>query len=147
MMFQGVAGAERVLNGSSINPFNGGGGSGNLYSNIDDRWTEENPDQNAFYPRLSYGSETTSSINNFQKSTWWVRNMNFLRLKTLQLGYTLPKSVLNAIGLSNVRVYYSAENLFTIDSMPLNVDPETVSSRLSSYPLVMTNSFGVNVTF
>ena len=56
MMFQGVAGAERVLNGSSINPFNGGGGSGNLYSNIDDRWTEENPDQNAFYPRLSSGS-------------------------------------------------------------------------------------------
>lgn len=69
MMFQGVAGAERVLNGSSVNPFNGGGGSGNLYSNIGDRWTEENPDQNAFYPRLSYGSETTSNINNFQKST------------------------------------------------------------------------------
>ena len=91
MMFQGVAGAERVLNGSSVNPFNGGGGSGNLYSNIGDRWTEENPDQNAFYPRLSYGSETTSSINNFQKSTWWVRNMNFLRLKTLQLSYNLPK--------------------------------------------------------
>lgn len=67
MMFQGVAGAERVLNGSSVNPFNGGGGSGNLYSNIGDRWTEENPDQNAFYPRLSYGSETTSNINNFQK--------------------------------------------------------------------------------
>ena len=65
MMFQGVAGAERVLNGSSVNPFNGGGGSGNLYSNIGDRWTEENPDQNAFYPRLSYGSETTSNINNF----------------------------------------------------------------------------------
>ena len=69
MMFQGVAGAERVLNGSSVNPFNGGGGSGNLYSNIGDRWTEDNPDQNAFYPRLSYGSETTSNINNFQKST------------------------------------------------------------------------------
>lgn len=63
MMFQGVAGAERVLNGSSVNPFNGGGGSGNLYSNIGDRWTEEKPDQNAFYPRLSYGSETTSNIN------------------------------------------------------------------------------------
>lgn len=61
MMFQGVAGAERVLNGSSVNPFNGGGGSGNLYSNIGDRWTEEKPDQNAFYPRLSYGSETTSN--------------------------------------------------------------------------------------
>ena len=95
MMFQGVAGAERVLNGSSVNPFNGGGGSGNLYSNIGDRWTEENPDQNAFYPRLSYGSETTSNINNFQKSTWWVRNMNFLRLKTLQISYNLPKPWVN----------------------------------------------------
>ena len=50
MMFQGVAGAERVLNGSSINPFNGGGGSGNLYSNIDDRWTPENPRQDVFWP-------------------------------------------------------------------------------------------------
>ena len=105
MMFQGVAGAERVLNGSSINPFNGGGGSGNLYSNIDDRWTEENPDQNAFYPRLSYGSETTSSINNFQKSTWWVRNMNFLRLKTLQLSYNLPKPWVNKVHLKNAAVY------------------------------------------
>ena len=101
MMFQGVAGAERVLNGSSINPFNGGGGSGNLYSNIGDRWTEENPDQNAFYPRLSYGSETTSSINNFQKSTWWVRNMNFLRLKTLQVSYNLPKPWVNKVHLKN----------------------------------------------
>ena len=92
MMFQGVAGAERVLNGSSVNPFNGGGGSGNLYSNIGDRWTEDNPDQNAFYPRLSYGSETTSNINNFQKSTWWVRNMNFLRLKTLQISYNATRA-------------------------------------------------------
>ena len=105
MMFQGVAGAERVLNGSSVNPFNGGGGSGNLYSNIGDRWTEENPDQNAFYPRLSYGSETTSNINNFQKSTWWVRNMNFLRLKTLQISYNLPKPWVNKVHLKNAAVY------------------------------------------
>ena len=104
MMFQGVAGAERVLNGSSVNPFNGGGGSGNLYSNIGDRWTEENPDQNAFYPRLSYGSETTSNINNFQKSTWWVRNMNFLRLKTLQISYNLPKPWVNKVHLKNAAV-------------------------------------------
>ena len=103
MMFQGVAGAERVLNGSSVNPFNGGGGSGNLYSNIGDRWTEENPDQNAFYPRLSYGSETTSNINNFQKSTWWVRNMNFLRLKTLQISYN-PVSYTHLTLPTNSRV-------------------------------------------
>ena len=114
MMFQGVAGAERVLNGSSVNPFNGGGGSGNLYSNIGDRWTEENPDQNAFYPRLSYGSETTSNINNFQKSTWWVRNMNFLRLKTLQISYNLPKPWVNKVHLKNAAVYVMGTNLFTL---------------------------------
>lgn len=48
MMFQGTHDAERIMSGSSIQPFNGGGGSGNLYSNIDDRWTEDNPNQNAF---------------------------------------------------------------------------------------------------
>ena len=119
MMFQGVAGAERVLNGSSVNPFNGGGGSGNLYSNIGDRWTEENPDQNAFYPRLSYGSETTSNINNFQKSTWWVRNMNFLRLKTLQISYNLPKPWVNKVHLKNAAVYVMGTNLFTLSRFKL----------------------------
>ena len=123
MMFQGVAGAERVLNGSSVNPFNGGGGSGNLYSNIGDRWTEENPDQNAFYPRLSYGSETTSNINNFQKSTWWVRNMNFLRLKTLQISYNLPKPWVNKVHLKNAAVYVMGTNLFTLSRFKL-WDPE-----------------------
>lgn len=146
MMFQGVAGAERVLNGSSINPFNGGGGSGNLYSNIDDRWTEENPDQNAFYPRLSYGSETTSSINNFQKSTWWVRNMNFLRLKTLQLSYNLPKPWVNKVHLKNAAVYVMGTNLFTLSRFKL-WDPELNADNGASYPNTTSYSVGINFTF
>ena len=146
MMFQGVAGAERVLNGSSINPFNGGGGSGNLYSNIDDRWTEENPDQNAFYPRLSYGSETTSSINNFQKSTWWVRNMNFLRLKTLQLSYNLPKPWVNKVHLKNAAVYVMGTNLFTLSRFKL-WDPELNTDNGASYPNTTSYSVGINLTF
>ena len=146
MMFQGVAGAERVLNGSSINPFNGGGGSGNLYSNIDDRWTEENPDQNAFYPRLSYGSETTSSINNFQKSTWWVRNMNFLRLKTLQLSYNLPKPWVNKVHLKNAAVYVMGTNLFTLSRFKL-WDPEFNTDNGASYPNTTSYSVGINFTF
>ena len=146
MMFQGVAGAERVLNGSSINPFNGGGGSGNLYSNIDDRWTEENPDQNAFYPRLSYGSETTSSINNFQKSTWWVRNMNFLRLKTLQLSYNLPKPWVNKVHLKNAAVYVMGTNLFTLSRFKL-WDPELNTDNGASYPNTTSYSVGINFTF
>ena len=146
MTFQGVAGAERVLNGSSINPFNGGGGSGNLYSNIDDRWTEENPDQNAFYPRLSYGSETTSSINNFQKSTWWVRNMNFLRLKTLQLSYNLPKPWVNKVHLKNAAVYVMGTNLFTLSRFKL-WDPELNTDNGASYPNTTSYSVGINFTF
>ena len=146
MMFQGVAGAERVLNGSSVNPFNGGGGSGNLYSNIGDRWTEENPDQNAFYPRLSYGSETTSSINNFQKSTWWVRNMNFLRLKTLQLSYNLPKPWVNKVHLKNAAVYVMGTNLFTLSRFKL-WDPELNTDNGASYPNTTSYSVGINFTF
>ena len=146
MMFQGVAGAERVLNGSSVNPFNGGGGSGNLYSNIGDRWTEENPDQNAFYPRLSYGSETTSSINNFQKSTWWVRNMNFLRLKTLQISYNLPKPWVNKVHLKNAAVYVMGTNLFTLSRFKL-WDPELNTDNGASYPNTTSYSVGINFTF
>ena len=146
MMFQGVAGAERVLNGSSVNPFNGGGGSGNLYSNIGDRWTEENLDQNAFYPRLSYGSETTSNINNFQKSTWWVRNMNFLRLKTLQVSYNLPKPWVNKVHLKNAAVYVMGTNLFTLSRFKL-WDPELNTDNGASYPNTTSYSVGINFTF
>ncbi|MFU2436042.1 TonB-dependent receptor [Bacteroides sp.] len=146
MMFQGVAGAERVLNGSSVNPFNGGGGGGNLYSNIGDRWTEENPDQNAFYPRLSYGSETTSNINNFQKSTWWVRNMNFLRLKTLQISYNLPKPWVNKVHLKNAAVYVMGTNLFTLSRFKL-WDPELNTDNGASYPNTTSYSVGINFTF
>lgn len=146
MMFQGIAGAERVLNGSSVNPFNGGGGSGNLYSNIGDRWTEENPDQNAFYPRLSYGSETTSNINNFQKSTWWVRNMNFLRLKTLQISYNLPKPWVNKVHLKNAAVYVMGTNLFTLSRFKL-WDPELNTDNGASYPNTTSYSVGINFTF
>lgn len=146
MMFQGTAGAERVLSGSSIHPFNGGGGTGNLYTNIDDRWTEENPDQNAFYPRLSHGAETTSNINNFKKSTWWVRNMDFLRLKTMQVSYNLPKAWVNKVRLKNAAVYVMGTNLFTLSRFKL-WDPELNTDNGASYPNTSSYSVGINFTF
>ena len=146
MMFHGRSRSRTCLNGSSVNPFNGGGGSGNLYSNIGDRWTEENPDQNAFYPRLSYGSETTSNINNFQKSTWWVRNMNFLRLKTLQISYNLPKPWVNKVHLKNAAVYVMGTNLFTLSRFKL-WDPELNTDNGASYPNTTSYSVGINFTF
>jgi hypothetical protein len=97
-------------------------------------------------PRVAEARMSPSEASNVL-SDFWVINTSYLRLKTLQLGYTFPKSLLEKVGVQNLRVYYSTENLLTFDSMPLNVDPETVSSRLSSYPLSTTHSFGVNITF
>lgn len=76
-----------------------------------------------------------------------MQNTSYLRLKNLQLGYTLPKSLTSGWGIENIRFYYSVENLFTIDGMKINIDPEATSQRLSSYPLLRTHAFGVNVTF
>lgn len=146
MMFQGNYGSERIMNGSSIQPFNGGGGAGNLYSNINDRWTEENPNQNAFYPRLSYGAETSSNINNFQPSTWWVRDFSFLRLKTMQISYNLPKAWVNKVYLKNAAVYAMGTNLFTLSRFKL-WDPELNTDNGASYPNTTSYSVGINFTF
>ena len=109
-----------------------------------DSWTPEN--KNASMPRVAEARMSPSEAS-VVFSDFWVMNTSYLRLKTAQLGYTFPKGLLEKAGIQNLRVYYSAENLLTFDSMPLNVDPETVSTRLSSYPLSTTHSFGVNVTF
>lgn len=146
MMFQGSQNAERLLSGNSIQPFNGGGGAGNLYSNIEDRWTEDNPNQNAFYPRLSYGSETASNKNNFQPSTWWLRDVSFLRLKTMQISYNLPKDWVRKASLKNAAVYVMGTNLFTLTKFKL-WDPELNTDNGSSYPNTTSYSVGVNFTF
>lgn len=146
MMFQGSQNAERLLSGSSIQPFNGGGGAGNLYGNIEDRWTEDNPDQNAFYPRLSYGGETSSNKNNFQPSTWWLRDMSFLRLKTMQISYNLPKDWVRKASLKNAAIYVMGTNLFTFSKFKL-WDPELNTDNGSSYPNTTSYSVGVNFTF
>jgi len=145
-LFQGVAKAQRILRGNSIQPFNGGGGAGNLYANIEDRWTVDNPNQDAFYPRLSYGAETADNQNNFQPSTWWVRDMDFLRLKTLQISYNLPKSWASRLSLKNAAVYMMGYNLFTITKFKL-WDPELNTDNGSQYPNTSSMSLGVNFTF
>ena len=97
-------------------------------------------------PRIFTDTNSPSSSRNAQ-STFWLQNTSYVRLKNLQLGYTLPKSLLSSVGIENVRFYYSVENLFTFDGMKINIDPEATSQRLSSYPLLRTHAFGVNVTF
>ena len=88
-----------------------------------------------------------TSPHNEVSSTYWLQSTHYMRLKNLQLGYTLPKSLLKNLGVSSLRVYYSGENLLTLDNMRGNIDPEATSHRLSSYPLLRTHSFGLNVSF
>lgn len=142
MNFTGAANVGQAFTKEAFGEFSGS--AGHPSTAWLDSWTPENP--NASMPRVAE-ARTSPSEASVIMSDFWIINTSYLRLKTLQLGYTFPKSILEKVGIQNLRVYYSTENLLTFDSMPLNVDPETVSSRLSSYPLSTTHSFGVNVTF
>ena len=109
-----------------------------------DSWTYNK--KNPKMPRIFTQRNSPSAYRN-APSSFWMLKTSFLRLKNLQFGYRLPQSVLDKIHASNVRVYYSCENLFTIDGMDINIDPEATSGRLSSYPLLRTHSIGLSVTF
>ena len=77
------------------------------------------------------------------------KNAAYIRLKNLQLGYSLPQKVLNKIGVQNLRVYVSGENLWTGTKLAEQFDPETVSggSGGNAYPLSRTLSCGLSLTF
>ena len=109
-----------------------------------DSWTYNK--SNPKMPRLFTNTNSPSSSRQVI-STFWLKNVSYCRLKNLQLGYSLPKSALEFLHVNKLRVYYSCENLFTIDDLDINVDPEATSQRLSSYPLLRTHSFGLSVTF
>lgn len=139
--FQGQHNADIILSGDAIQPFVASGGLSNLYQNATDRWTVENPSQDVFYPRLSYGTNS----NNYQASTWWKRDISFLRLKTVDLGYSF-KNGIKSIGVQNLRVYLTGYNVATFSKFKL-WDPELASSNGTRYPLIATYSLGVNVRF
>lgn len=98
----------------------------------------ENP--NASYPRLSYGANG----NNFQESTFWLRNGQYLRLKTIDIGYSLPKHIVNKIYCNNIRVFLVGSNLLTWSSFKL-WDPELATPRGEDYPLAKSVSLGLSI--
>ncbi|WP_106831310.1 SusC/RagA family TonB-linked outer membrane protein [Parabacteroides pacaensis] len=145
-LFQGTADADRMISGNSVNPFRAGGGGGNLFSNINDRWTEENPRQDVFYPRLAYGEDKDSNKNNFRPSTWWQKDVSFLRLKSLQVAYELPKSWVNKVRLKNASIYLMGSNLLTFSKFKL-WDPELNTNQGNIYPNISSYSVGINFNF
>jgi hypothetical protein len=144
LLFQGISDADRMLGGSAIIPFNGGGGVTNAYSIATDRWTVDNPNPDAFYPRLAYGEAENN--NNTQASSWWIKDMSFLRLKQAQLAYNLPTAWLNRTGIRNASVYVNGINLFTFSKFKL-WDPELATDNGSRYPNIRTISLGMNLKF
>lgn len=111
-----------------------------------DRWTPDNPD--ATYPRLSM----KDSKKNWMPSTFWSNNASYLKMRNVQLGYTIPKHILSNSGINKLRFYFSVDNLFTITGFK-GVDPEAaynmkdLSQGSSYYPLTRNYSFGVNLSF
>ena len=99
---------------------------------------------NAYYPRPLFNNK------NHKTQTAYLQNAAYMRLKNLQLGYTLPKSLINKIGLQNVRVYVSGENLLTITGLSDTMDPETAGIGKQGgtvYPLSRVYSCGLSVNF
>ena len=144
-MFQGTARANRFVSGI-VHPFSDDASANNLYSNITDRWSEENPSQDVFYPRLSFVPSHAGNQNNRENSTWWLKDMSFLRLKTLQVTYRLPRELTQRINVSNANIYLMGNNLFTFAKWDL-WDPELNTASGNRYPNTTTYTLGINFSF
>lgn len=141
--FQGTGDSWRIIGGDDyFIPGSGQGVLGNVFTNYNDRWTEDNPSQDVFWPRLS---ESTNTNNNVA-STWWKKNMSFLRLKSIELGYTLPKSALQKMHAKNFRIFVSGNNLFYFSSFKL-WDPELATNNGLRYPAMRSGMIGLEVGF
>ncbi|MDR2130422.1 MAG: TonB-dependent receptor [Odoribacteraceae bacterium] len=140
--FTGLARESLFIEAASVAPFVADGGLQNgLLSRIaNDHWSEDNRDLYAFWPRLSEGQNT----NNTHLSTWWMHNGALLRLKSIELGYNLPRKNVSAMGLSDLRVYFSGSNLFAISKFKL-WDPEMGGKGLG-YPVQMVFNLGLSVS-
>ncbi len=142
MFFQGSARSSFFINPHNISPFviNGGSQNGLLSAIADSYWSESNSDIYALWPRLS--NEFVE--NNNQPSTWWMRNGSFLRLKNVELGYNMPKEILDRWGIGNLRLYVNASNLFSISDFKL-WDPEMGGNGLG-YPVQRVYNFGFTLS-
>ena len=137
MLLQGAANRDFYLTGAGAWPFYSS--SSATIDNMD-YWTPTH--QNATNPRIT----SSPAPNNMVASSFWVRNGSYLRLKTAQIGYTIPASVVQRIKVKSLRVYVSGQNLITWSPIK-NFDPEVSDSQGMYYPQQKVVSVGLNVTF
>jgi len=144
-MFTGQGGADIMLQGEAIHPFSNDLGLSNVFANITDRWQEGKPSQNVFYPRLANGQ--TDNFNNTRPSTWWVRNADFIRLKTLELSYRVPAEWYGN-AFRSASVYFQAINPLTFTDFDLwDVESTINTGNGRRYPNVKSFSLGITLDF
>lgn len=137
--FQGSGRQSFWLDLDKTTPFVGGNTVLKAYA--DDYWSESNPNVYALWPRLA--NQTID--NNNQLSTWFMQDATFLRLKSVELGYTIPKAILQKAHMTNLRVYLSGTNLLCFSRFKL-WDPEMAGNGLG-YPLQRVINMGMNIGF
>ncbi len=137
ILLQGIGKANGYLYGQGIQTFVEGGTVQEQHKN---NWTPEN--RNAKFPRLAF-----NETNNMQNSSFWMKNAAYMRLKNIQVGYTLPNSLLSRNAVNQLRLYVSADNLFTLDRFWDGFDVEAPVGNGGFYPQLKTISMGVNVKF
>ncbi|HBL76507.1 MAG: SusC/RagA family TonB-linked outer membrane protein [Bacteroidetes bacterium GWF2_42_66] len=135
VLLQGAAGRKDFW----INIYNNMNFGSQRYASTWDHW--ENPwsleNRDGEWPRLGGNA-------NREETTFWLDDLSYLRFKNVQLGYTLPKNLLQRVGIESVRIYGSAENLFTITKYR-GLDPEKASHASDAYPLNKSFSLGINI--
>jgi len=151
IFFQGAAGHEVFTGGDFLDPFIQQG-LGNGLALWEDRWHREDPSDmsSAWIPGYMPALRPTGYQANRTNNTWTMQKASYLRLKTLEIGYTLPKELMTRIGIENLRIYANAFNLLTFTSQEgimKYMDPENKEGSLRYYPQMRTFNFGVNLTF
>jgi hypothetical protein len=134
---------DGTASGVGIVPFAGiGQYPANVMSKALDRWTVDNPRQDAYYPRI--GMATTTS-NNYVNSTWWLKDGSYIRLKQASIGYTIYNAGSKKTGLASLYVYGAGTNLLTFSKFKL-WDVE-LGSNGATYPLARTIVIGLRAQF
>lgn len=147
VFFQGLARESFWIDYGRVSPFFDNSGTDARENNqlakfiADNHWSETNRNIYAVWPRLS----DSSIENNAKKSTWFMRDGSFLRLKQLEIGYTLPQRLIQKAGLKNLRVYFTGNNLFCFSKFK-EWDVEQAGDGLK-YPLQRIYNIGLNLTF
>ncbi|MBS0027299.1 SusC/RagA family TonB-linked outer membrane protein [Chitinophaga sp. 22321] len=136
----GSSGQKIYVNGWGIEPFRQGSVPTTDWRN---RWTPENHSNTM--PKI-YVADGYAPVQNYA-STYFLKDASFFRLRNVQLGYNIPASTIARIGMKSLRVYFTADNVFTVSKFP-GLDPERVGDgTYVTYPQTKTYTFGAMVQF